>query len=228
MPTDERFARLSASFSGGEARQAREQQKVLQELERQAQRDALANGGLLLSLFQALPAAAIASERAEHERIVGRYGKDHPRAQALEESLDRLERTEARAALGRMRAARAMQTAQLPGAALQGFVTDAAGEPLRGVTVRVEASRLSAPLSARTAADGYFRIELPPAEAAPAREQEEERELAQVVVLDANGHRVHEDPMPLSLRAGSAYREYTVEAEAGAPPRKPQRRGRGR
>jgi Carboxypeptidase regulatory-like domain len=228
MPTDERFARLSASFSGGEARQAREQQKVLQELERQAQRDALANGGLLLALFQALPAAALASERAEHERIVGRYGKDHPRAQALEASLDRLERTEARAALGRMRAARAMQTAQMQGAALQGFVIDAAGEPLRGMTVSVEAARMPAPLSARTAADGYFRIELPPAEAAPAREREEERELAQVVVLDANGRRVHEDPMPLSLRAGGAYREYTVEPEAGAPPRRPPRRGRGR
>jgi hypothetical protein len=93
--------------------------------------------------------------------------------------------------------------------------------------VSVEAARMPAPLSARTAADGYFRIELPPVEA-PAREREEDRELAQVVVLDANGRRVHEDPMPLSLRAGGAYREYTVEPEAGAQPRRPPRRGRGR
>jgi hypothetical protein len=48
--------------------------------------------------FRTLPAAALASKCAEHERIVRQYGSNHPRAQALEESLSGLERAEAQAA----------------------------------------------------------------------------------------------------------------------------------
>lgn len=231
MATDERSAKFTASLPGGAARSGQEREKILQELERQARRDALTGGGMLLELFRALPAAALAAERAEHERIAQRYGKEDPRAQALAASLDRLERAEARATLGRTRVARALQAAQMPGSALHGFVTDAAGAPLRGMTVRVDSPALRAPLAARSAADGYFRVELPPAdELERAMKEEEERELARVSVLDANGRPVHEDPLALSLRAGVAYREYQVELEgstvtpSAAAPRRGKRK----
>jgi hypothetical protein len=52
----------------------------------------------LLTFFGTLPTAALASKCAEHERTVTQYGSNHPRAQALEESLGGLERAEAQAA----------------------------------------------------------------------------------------------------------------------------------
>ena len=104
MAIDDRTATFSALFSGGASRQNQEQEKILQALQQQARQEALAKGDALLTFFRALPAAALASERAEHERVVRRYGEDHPRAHALEESLDGLERAEAQAARGRARA----------------------------------------------------------------------------------------------------------------------------
>jgi hypothetical protein len=92
MAIEERNAKFSALFSDGASRQNLEQEKILQALQQQARQDALAKGDALLTLFRTLPAAALASERAEHERVVKHYGSDHPRAQALEESLESLAR----------------------------------------------------------------------------------------------------------------------------------------
>src|SRR5262245_60032331 len=114
MAIDDRTATFSALFSSGASRHNQEQEKILQAFQQQVRQDTLAKGDALLALFRALSAAALASERAEHERVVGRYGKDHPRAQALEKSLDGLERAEVQAVRGRARAARVMEMARMP------------------------------------------------------------------------------------------------------------------
>jgi len=232
MPTAETNA---TSFPSPEdaVRFDREQEKILQALERQAREDALQSGGALLALFEALPAAALAAERAEHERIVKLYGKDDARAQALEESLDGFERMEVQLARGRARAARAMAFVQKPGTAFHGFVSDAAGEPVPRMKVRVASRQAGIDLSAVTAADGYFRVALrdSPARAAAkasAREDtaaDEKRtgQVAQIRIFAANGTLVHEDPLPLDLAGGTAYREYFVEPQGAAPGKRAKR-----
>ena len=220
MAIDDRTATFSALFSGGASRQNQEQEKILQALQQQARQEALAKGDALLTFFRALPAAALASERAEHERVVRRYGEDHPRAHALEESLDGLERAEAQAARGRARAARVMEMAQMPEPAFHGFVTDEAGDPLPGMTVRVASPRLGTELAASTGQDGYFRLVLPEA----AKKQGKQNvELAEVVIVDGQGKRVHEDPLPLQVHAGSAYREYIVALHGAVPEKNAKR-----
>jgi hypothetical protein len=220
MAIDDKTATFSALFSGGASRQNQEQEKILQALQQQVRQDTLAKGDALLALFRALPAAALASERAEHERLVGRYGKDHPRAQALEKSLDGLERAEVQAVRGRARAARAMEMARMPEPAFHGFVADEAGEPLPGMTVRVVSPRLGTELAAPTKQDGYFHLVLPEA---VKKQGKRNAELAEVIIVDGQGKRVHEDPLPLQLDAGSAYREYIVALHGAVSEKKAKR-----
>jgi hypothetical protein len=169
----------------------------------------LANGGLLLEVFRALPAVAIASERVEYERVVKRHSKDHPRAQVLARSLDALERADVQAVRGRARAARAMEAVRMAGRAFHGFVTDEAGDPLPGMTVRIASASFRA--EAPTAPDGYFRVELP--EPAPTKEPRAAvSDVASITIVDAQGNQVLDDPLalPLSLGVAGAYREYRV------------------
>jgi hypothetical protein len=216
MATEDRNAAFSAFVSAGASRAGREQEKLFAELLRQGQAQGLEQGAPLLELFRLLPAAALASERAEYDRVVSRYGKDHPLAHAREQSLDAMERGEAQAARGRARAARALHAAQAPGEAFHGFVSDEAGEPLPGLTVRLASARTAAKLEARTEADGYFRVPLPQRAAEPAAAEKAAEEVAEVLIVDSRGQTVHQDPVGLALRAGSAYREYTVAAGRGA------------
>src|SRR5262249_38422243 len=65
---------------------------------------ALAAGDELLALFSALPAAVIASGRAVYDRVVARYGKEHPRAQQVADALTDVQHLETQAARGRTRA----------------------------------------------------------------------------------------------------------------------------
>jgi hypothetical protein len=113
-----------------------------------------------------------------------------------------------------------MEMAQMPEAAFHGFVTDEAGEPLPGMTVRVTSPRLLSQLAASTAKDGYFRVVLP--EAAK-KQGEQNTELAEVVIVDGQGKRVHDDPLPLQLGAGSAYREYILAPRGAVPEKKAER-----
>jgi len=94
--------------------------------------------------FRTLPAAALASKCAEHERIVRQYGSNHPRAQALEESLSGLER---RGSAGRARDG----DGPMPDIAFHGFISNEAGEPLPDMTVRVASPRLRTQLAASVA-----------------------------------------------------------------------------
>ncbi len=220
MSIDDRNAEFSASYSGGASRQTREEDKTLEALRRQALQAALENGSAALEFFRALPAAVIASERVEHERVVRQYGKDNPRALAMEAWLDRLERMEGQAARGRARAARALEMMQRFELAFHGFVSDTTGEPLPGMTVRLASPRLHVERQARTAPDGYFRIVLPEAAKAPSKK---DPELAEVDIIDAQGNRVHEDLLPLQLRAGSAYREYVLDPRGVVPEKRAKR-----
>jgi hypothetical protein len=200
---------FSAAGAGAESHEPREREKIFPELQRQAGENALAQADALLAFFQALPAAALASERVEYERIVKRHGRNDARSAALEHSLDALEHMEMQAQRGRARWARVLEMARLDGAALHGFVSDATGAPLPGLTVRVTAPRLRAEFTARTEQDGYFRLVLPEPEGQQASSNEKP-ELGQVLVLDRRDRRLHVDPIPLELHAGSAYREYRV------------------
>jgi len=190
--------------------------------------DALGLGDDLLALFTTLPAAVIASERAEYDRLVERHGKDHPRSRQVAEALEAFEGVEAQAARGRARATRAIESIQASGTAFFGFVTRADGDPLAGYKVRVTGSA-TGKLEAVTGDDGYFRIALPttsasaatagrrvsPKRAAASTPAEDKTDtspvLAAVEVLDRRGNRVHEDPLPLQIDSGSAYREYQLD-----------------
>ena len=196
--------------------------------------DALGLGDDLLELFTTLPAAVIASERAEYDRLVERHGKDHPRSRQVAEALDAFEGVEAQAARGRARATRAIEAIQASGTAFFGFVTSADGDPLAGYKVRVTGIA-AGKLEAITGDDGYFRIALPaksasaptagrrvsPKRAAASTPAEDRTEaspvLAAVEVLDRKGNKVHEDPLPLQIDSGSAYREYRLEVTERGP-----------
>jgi hypothetical protein len=213
--------------------------------------DALGLGDDLLVLFSTLPAAVIASEHAEYERVVARYGKEHPRARQVADALADFENIEAQAARGRTRAARAIESIQASGSAFFGFVTGAGGDPLAGYKVRLTGRDIaSGKLEAVTGDDGYFRIALPATNASTAStgqrasskraaastasdsKTDTSHVLAAVEVLDRKGRSVHEDPLPLQIDSGSAYREYQLEvtedgSTKAAARKKPRKATRG-
>lgn len=189
--------------------------------------DALGFGAALLELFETLPAAMIASETTEMERLAKRYGDaQHPRVLQVADAVARLEGIDAQASRGRVRAARAMESLQAPGHSLFGFVTDDAGNPRVGYTVRITAVGLPDKLRANTASDGYFRIALSGKRAAKAGPQKPAKtrkaivddevntqatsRVASVEILDPRGRVAYRDALPLQIDSGSAYREYRI------------------
>lgn len=206
----------------GAARSDREHREGSEGELKQAAGAGFEAGSMLLELFTTLPAALVAAEKAEHARVVERYGGEHPWAQGAGESAAALEGLEAQLSRGRARAVRALAAAwhPAPGPALHGFVTDAGGAPLGGLRVRLAGLEGRAP-EARTAEDGYFTLPLPerkPAEGAAEEGEEKaarkkraaEPAAATVVIADAKGAPLYEDPIPLEVESGSAYREYRL------------------
>jgi len=208
----------------GAARNDREHREGSEGELKQAAGAAFEAGSMLLELFTTLPAALVAAEKAEHARLVERYGDEHPWTQGVGESAGALGGLEARLSRGRARAVRALAVAWQPppGPAFHGFVTDESGAPLRGLRVRLAGLEGRAP-EARTAEDGYFTLPLPerkPSEGAAEAEGETEKgarrkraaepAAATVVIADAKGAPLYEDPVPLEVESGSAYREYRL------------------
>jgi hypothetical protein len=173
--------------------------------------------GAILDLFRVLPAAMIGAQNTERDRLLALHGVDDPRVRQLERGIASLEASEAAAAQGRSRAARALAEVRLPGPAFWGFVSDDRGEPLPGMTVRLLMARgEGAGAPSRTADDGYFRIALPGAAAAPqpqpgaaALPDGPAEAMFTVQFLDGKGALVYEDQIPL-VGASSAYREYRL------------------
>jgi len=234
-------SRIFSQLAGTASNVTRDRARTYEQQFRKSGADALEIGQQLLGLFEQLPAAMIASERNEYERLVKKYGEDHPRVAAARQALAGLESFESQAALGRARVRRAVESTQVPGVAFFGFVYDESGKPLSGLTVRLRAadSRASAtsrvePLQARTAEDGYFRIPLvqdtpapsaartrasarkAEASAAAASSDERGEGSATVEILDERGAVVHQDPVPLSL-PGASPKAAGADGENAAP-----------
>jgi hypothetical protein len=224
-------SRIFSQLAGAAGEVTRERARTYDQQFRKSGADALEVGQQLLGLFEQLPAAMIASERAEYERLVKRYGEEHPRATDASEILTGLESFESQAALGRARVRRAVESMQAPGVAFFGFVFDESGKPLGGLTVRVSQSARSQSLQARTPDDRYFRIPLvqDPRGLSAARERASAHRIksaatqpgqrvaassAMVEIVDARAEVVHQDPVPLNLTGGNS----AESVDGGAKP----------
>lgn len=197
----------------------------------QAREAGLASSAQLLALFELLPKAVLANERAECERIASRLDPRHPRVRQLEAAILELERREGLAQRGRRRLARLAQAVERGGVAFHGFVLDAAGDPLEGLTVRLRSRVLGDHYRATTDVDGYFRVALvswteEEEEAATGAEAPGEEaagaervggNVAVVEILDAAGRVTFTDPLELQLDGRAAYREYQLDREDRIP-----------
>lgn len=232
-------SRIFSQLAGTASNVTRDRARTYEQQFRKSGADALEVGQQLLGLFEQLPAAMIASERNEYERLVKKYGEDHPRVAAARQTLAGLESLESQAALGRARVRRAVESTRVPGVAFFGFVYDESGKPLSGLTVRLRAADSRAPaasrvqpLQARTADDGYFRIPLArdtpapsaartrasarKADAAAASSDERGEGSATVEILDERGALMHQDPVPLNL-PGASPKAAGADGENAAP-----------
>jgi hypothetical protein len=188
-------------------------------------------GDSLLQLFTTLPAAMLGARRAEYERVAARHGEDHPRTKQVRASLGALDGVVRRSAAGRDRAMRGLEALRTPGGAFFGFVADGSGRALAKMTVQLTGDAVGKDAQGVSADDGFFRVPLRPGASAGVagsesfatmraailggedteREAGAEKPVATVRILNARGQVVHEDPVPLELEAGSAYREYRIE-----------------
>jgi pyruvate/2-oxoglutarate dehydrogenase complex dihydrolipoamide acyltransferase (E2) component len=114
----------------------------------------------LLDYKQVLPDAFLASQRRELARL-RRYGDDKdPRVIALQASIERTGTLLDTAEAGRVRIDRVLDVVADDVDVFHGFVSDEELGPREGLVVRVSADKGSASRTAKTGADGYFRIEL--------------------------------------------------------------------
>jgi hypothetical protein len=126
---------------------------------------AFALGPKVLELQQALLSGMVQSQQREAERLSARHGIDDDRVGGALERAARFDELGAVAASGGEVAGRLAQTFQQDGI-FHGYVTEADGTSAEGYTVRLQvqggdaASRQSLRGSAKTEADGYFRMEL--------------------------------------------------------------------
>lgn len=194
-----------------------------------ATQPALGTALKLLQFVAAMPDAVAASRRRELERVKASGGDDDPRIAALEASIAYAGHASAAANLARTRVQRIAAGAMSGEDVLfRGFVSTPALAPLEGMTVRLVRNgdqKDAKALSATTEKDGYFSIPRPSKtddiwRAAKSGEGGIEaadttavkREVS-VEVVDRSGTVMYRDPTKLDLD-GSAYREYTVNAEA--------------
>ncbi len=210
--------RAFSNFADDGADVDRERKREAEAALKESARKAADTGSLLLDVFTTLPSAIVAAEKDEYRRVVERYGKDHANAKEVEASLAAFEHLEVRASRGRARIERVIAAQKTPGDALHGFVADEEGAPLAGLRVRLTGRAISDAQEATTQSDGYFAVPLPAKDArapnaSPAQQQE--GATATVVVADAGGKTLYEDPVPLDLAQGSAYREYRIERPSG-------------
>ncbi|BDB28732.1 hypothetical protein Tamer19_23070 [Cupriavidus sp. TA19] len=125
---------------------------------------ALDLGPQVLALQQALVAGMAQSQQREAERLAARHGMDDERVDSALERAARFGELAGAAAAGGEVAGRLAQTFQYEGV-FHGYVTDVDGTPMSGHTIRLElhgdgGSGRAQRGSAKTDADGYFRIEL--------------------------------------------------------------------
>ena len=199
---------------------------------------ALGAGLELANLFSALPAAFVASQQRELERIKQAKVKDDPRVAALEQSIEHAGVLQATAQRGQVRVQRALVAVAGPDNVFHGFVSDAELTPLKGVTVRVTGVEGARSLSTTTGDDGYFSIQLGSKSDSganwgvktgrgslldrmaevmsglAARGSADEKSAASQgghVEILKKGELLHSDPASLVVDKGSVYREYVID-----------------
>ena len=193
-----------------------------------ATQPALGTAMQLLQFVAAMPDAVVASRQRELERVKASGREDDPRIAALEASIAYAGHASAAANLARTRVQRFAGAMGGEEVLFHGFVSTPRLSPLEGMTVRLVRGgdqKDARALSATTEKDGYFSIPRPAKSddiwrAAKSGEGGIEaadttavkREVS-VEVADRSGKVVYRDPSKLDLDS-SAYREYTVAAEA--------------
>ena len=226
VPTNGEFSRFFGTHDEAEQKQSDEQD----ETRRRATREALGQAGPVLEFVTALPAAVMASQRAEIERLTA-IDKQHPRAAQVADMLDQLTRSAPMASRVMSRVVRGVDVARAPQPGLYGFVADAEGAPFEGAVVRLGEGR-AAP-SAKTAADGYFMV---PLSGGRARENDNtgigaaasDPNEVRIRVEAADGQLLYEDPRPVNTLIGYDYREYVVQVPEATPQKPPRPPAKGR
>jgi hypothetical protein len=114
----------------------------------------------LIGLQRALDGGGARAQKREVERLLKKYGDDHPRVREAQARIDALQRHGAHFDRGLDGLSKAVETLAAENL-FHGYVVDAEGAPARGYRVHLDdRNPYSAPLRAMTDDDGYFRIEL--------------------------------------------------------------------
>ena len=191
----------------------------------------------LAQVLRALPDAFAASQRRELKRLKSTAEENDPRVAYLEESIEQADGLRTMARRGEVRAQRSIVAYATGREVFHGFVSDSNLNPVSGLTVQLTAGkdRTGKEPSSVTDSEGYFSIplgkrvasvrvnekdgeKLSPeqiAERLAAREkagnvyqQSPERSIRVEILRD--GKLIHEDPVPMEIGKGSAYREYVI------------------
>lgn len=193
----------------------------------------------LAQLLTLLPDAFAASQRRELKRIQSSAKEYDPRVAALEASIEQADAMRLMARRGEVRAQRSLTAFATRDEVFHGFVSDSELNPLPGLTVQLTSGRekINKEFSATTDDDGYFSIpvgrkgstkregekqaeNLTPEQIAELlarrgketsdyQQQWEGRTGIRVEILKKD-KLLHEDPVPIGLGEGSAYREYFI------------------
>ena len=198
---------------------------------------AIGTGLELANLFSVLPAAFVASQQRELDRIKQEKVPNDPRVAALEQSIEQAGVLQVTAQRAQVRVERGLVAVAGGESVFHGFVSDAQLAPLSGVTVRVTGVKgggRSGTLSTTTDDEGYFSIPLGKKSDQWAKsgvkgnrldriaafmamrttergaEKSAAGEGAHVEILK-KGKPIHSDPASLAVDQGSVYREYVVD-----------------
>jgi len=171
----------------------------------------------LLAFFGLLPGALARAQEHELARLVRANGEAHPRVVEARESLARSRLFADTAAAGQARAQRAFAAQFATDWLFHGFVSDRDGRPLPRYKVELSAPRMKETLSSATAADGYFRIALPRAEADALDklgrdEKDGMANAGRARIRAPDGRPVYDDPLPIAVGHGRlAVRDYALD-----------------
>lgn len=205
-----------------------------------AQQSVVSSGLELANLLSSIPEALLASQQRELERVKKLGREKGPQVDMLQRSIEQAGVLRTAVQRGQARAGRALAALADSDSVFHGFVSDAELTPLKGLTVRLIAGKGAGAknLAAKTEEDGYFRMVLgaksdteqgsaaqasplnlsqrivnfmsgPDPETRAASAASAEVADSRVEILK-NGKVRHRDPVPLSPKNGSVYREYVI------------------
>lgn len=193
----------------------------------------------LAKVLTSLPAAFVASQKKELQRVRETSGDYDERIPALEASIEQSEILQVMAGRGQSRVQRLIGSLATGENVFHGFVSDPDFAPMSGVTVRLTGTKRGrGKAAATTDEDGYFSIALGPNDygtqdsskrslsisqrvnklfetrkldstVTPEAEKDEEASQSTVQILRKNTL-LHEDPLPVTVDEGTIYREYVI------------------